>query len=513
MALLLTASPLLLPVLSSIDRRPTGYLHSWNQITTLAVIRGIQRNTLNVFYPRESVVQITWPDIKAGVAAAQTDGFTVYEEFPLYHLSAALVAATTTLPLESCARIVTLFFWALGALILFTLAENGEQHEIASITCLLYLTSFPSVYFGQAVMSDAAMVTCALAAIFFAAREQQTQSRAALGAAAALIILSSLFKSYGAITSLFLLPTLNVKKMLLPDQREKTVKRLCLSAFCLLPVIVWHLWSSFQLGDQDYLSHSILKKLALLFSPGFAGALIHAFFQYLGYPIGGGLIVWLIVKFIRQRLSADSAPGTRRGSSPGLLYPWWFSRWCACSLLYLIFIADKLSAHVYYFLLPFPALCYIAAQLIADLVDSVRVRAGAGKAGVICAVFLVAHLLLSHQQLRKACLENPDVNAVSAALKSTVGREEFTAFLSDVSRYNSIAYYADRLGFHVEQNSFPLSTYQALGAKFLVIDLDAQTYSELALWFDQQLRGKKPVWSEQVYDFKGNLRIARIFQL
>ena len=167
---------------------PTGYLHSWNQVTTLAGARGILRDPKSWAAPQDVVTRIPWVEETGSAVIDRALHYTVFEEFPLYHLlTAALGSVGFTLELS--ARVLsTVFFW-FGGLFLFLLVRRGLGREEAHLCALLYLSSFPYLFYGIATMSDMAMVTCGIGGLFFLDR-WAARGASRLSVSAALLLLS-----------------------------------------------------------------------------------------------------------------------------------------------------------------------------------------------------------------------------------------------------------------------------------------------------------------------------------
>jgi hypothetical protein len=94
--------------------KPIGYLHSWNQITTLTHISAIVDDPASWHLPYDRVTPLPYPIKTIQVAKPYVD-FRVFEEFPLYHLLAAAVSYLG-MSVEDAGRILSLLFWALGAI-------------------------------------------------------------------------------------------------------------------------------------------------------------------------------------------------------------------------------------------------------------------------------------------------------------------------------------------------------------------------------------------------------------
>lgn len=158
--------------------KPIGYLHSWNQITTLTHISAIVDDPASWHLPHDRVAPLPHP-IKTIQVAKPYDDFRVFEEFPLYHLLAAAVSHLG-MSVEDAGRILSLLFWALGAVGIYMVATLAAQPAVAALTLLLYCCSLPVAYYGVAIMSDTAMTTLWIRDIFATFRIFQAHIRSSL---------------------------------------------------------------------------------------------------------------------------------------------------------------------------------------------------------------------------------------------------------------------------------------------------------------------------------------------
>ncbi len=496
--------------LPQLSRPPTGYLHSWNQITTLATVRAISHDLRNLLQPRDVVVPISWDGIRQALPSAIPDGFPVYEEFPLYHLLSALLARSGV-SVEVSSRLVSLVFWVLGGICLFALARVGSKDPFLPMVCAaIYLSSFPLAYFGQAIMSDVAMLACVSLGFLWWARYSQQGSAYDLALAALSIAVAALFKSYAAVFALiFITPRSFSQEVWLRIDRRLLVRVLLIAAV-LTPVVSWHVYSAFQFGDHDLLSHSVHEKIRVIFSLKLYLTLIKMWFQYFGYAVGAAVVLFYIAGAASRYVRRWSHSDWYEVESP----PAWVKQWLCCVLLYAILTADKLPFHSYYFLLAFPPLVYLSAMALAKITTLVGSRYGQRSSFMFFACLLLLNGGFAGMSLAKALKPNPDVEVCAAEISSLTQQSDLIAVLTDVSRYNSINYYANRLGLYVEGDQYALQRYRDLGARYLLINLEPATYASLRPWLDRELRQAKPLWlNEQVSDFKGKKRVAAVYVL
>ena len=89
---------------------------------------------------------------------------------------------------------------------------------------------------------------------------------------------------------------------------------------------------------------------------------------------------------------------------------------------------------------------------------------------------------------------------------------DLIAVLSDTQRYNSVAYYADRRGFHVEGYAFSAQRYIDEGARVFLIARDAADQSNARQWLqrDRQRRIMLIAGGASGEDFRGKARLCEV---
>jgi uncharacterized membrane protein YqjE len=510
-----------LVIVQGLTARPTGYLHSWNQISALTAVEQLYRDPTSIFHPQGTIVRVTVPgapvdlrgESQASLSVSQShtsQHFLNYQEFPLYHSIAALVAwcgDSLGISLEVAARLVTIAFWALqwGALRRLVrerkLLERGVMH-------LLYGASFAITFYGQAIMSDIAMAAIGAWAIERAVRWRLEGRRARLLVALGLVGLSAITKSFGLI---FALPVAAIVWPQLTSWRER-VGVLVGLAVAALPVCGWHLYAAFQGGYNEVSSHSVAQKLATVSDPRFYKSLWRDYTHFVGLIPGVTAILslgwWCVVR--RQRL------GTVLGLSPWLVW------WSIAVVPYAIITLDKLIDHEYY-LLPF-ALPLIVC--VAHAVAYTVCRARLWWCGVLLIVAVGAQLAITYRSVRKAQRENPDVVVCADVIRQATAPEDIVAFLSDTQRYNSLAYYSDRRGLHVEEFAFPVDRYVHHGAQVVVIALSAAQQDAARRWVTSGRRKSRDssersearnvelvAEAKSTYDFRGSPRMCEVYRI
>ena len=475
-------------LLRGINARPTGYLHSWNQVSTLAVVRQLHQAPLGILYPRGVVASVTVP-VKPGDAADTR--FLNYQEFPLYHLLAAQLGRVMP-SLEVASRVLSLLFWLLQWWALARLFR-GQGRHVQLCADLLYFTSCAGLYYGQAIMSDIAMAAAGAWAIERSLAWRESKNVRALCAAVGFVCISSLFKSYGLI---FALP---VAFLVLPTVEgiPRRAAVLALIAGSALPVLAWHIFTFQQGGYQEVASHSFAAKFAALADGALYRGLWRDYVHYVGLIPGVLAVLLWLYRLVRR--------------SDYWALPVWALVWLIAAIPYALLTLDKLSAHEYY-LLPFlvPLLAVVVLPL-GWLLEHVRAAHNWGLVVLLCLV----HVFLGYKNLLKAQRENPDVIACADAVRSVTAPGDLLAILTDVSRYNSIAYYAERRGLHVEEFAFAPGRYRAEGAQALVIALAQERFSAAEKWLLDGQGGAKVRLADvqDLKDFRGKMRRCAVCTL
>lgn len=105
----------------------------------------------------------------------------------------------------------------------------------------------------------------------------------------------------------------------------------------------------------------------------------------------------------------------------------------------------------------------LAGEVLSSLYDTLEKYSIVAALSTL-ALILTVNTLTAHRSLLKATMPNPDVLSCARLISSTSNELDLIATLSDVSRYNSLAFYSKRLAINVENDAFPISRYIAAGA-------------------------------------------------
>jgi hypothetical protein len=484
----------------SFNVKPIGYLHSWNQVTTLVHISALSRDFSSWHKPHDVVTRLPAADKKLAVAPPFED-FRIFEEPPLYHLVSALLTRLGSIGTDSfqifspenAARLISIVMWGIGACGIIYLGASSATPLVSTITLILYCCSFPVAYYGCAIMSDTAMTSMWLWSLVYLGQWEQGGRHSKLLAALAFGGLAGLFKSYGLIALIppLALETYRVMAGHAPLKRLLSV--IALAALAATPTLLWHWHAATSPGHQEFQSHSLALKINTIASFEFWNALQKGYFRYLSYVMGGAAILSGIIWF-------------KRKSTLKLPHTIWIA---AFTGIFFIFVtADKIPHHDYYLLMPAVPVFVIAATLISKalLILPAHVRLP-----LLC-VLAIGIAAPSFFNVKKALKEHSDVIPCAELLAAHSAPSELIAAYADVTRYNSIVYYADRFAVRVEDTIFPIRRYQAAGASSLVIDLPPAQFERFDKWLDKQ-RATTSLSQISGIDYKGQPRVCGIYRI
>jgi 4-amino-4-deoxy-L-arabinose transferase-like glycosyltransferase len=347
-------------------------------------------------------------------------------------------------------------------------------------------------------MSDFAMLACLVWAMVLLNRYFSLGRGAYLVCSILLFAVSSLFKSYAAIFSLLLIFGICSGFW---SSRKRIALGILALVLSVLPVLFWHWFAFIQAGQQEIWSHALELKLAALVSVELYKEIFQNLFRFLGYLPGGLLLAALLARLIPSKK-------TRLNLKPA----WWIGPWIGVGLLYLIFTSDKLIDHDYYFLLIAPPVIVLSAQIINEVLRLLNINWGGKTVFGFLLILLISNFAFAGKKLVKAQKENPDVIQCSDEVKDAVAPDQLIATLTDLGRYNSIAYYAQRRSINVSGDAFKLQDYAKAGAKYLVLNLSPQEYLSHSKWLEAN-QATSPIVSQDLRDFKGRKRLCRIYSL
>lgn len=483
----------------SLHTRPIGYLHSWNQITTLTHIVAIVENPFTWSLPYDTVTRLP-PADTAIVVAPPFNDFRIFEEFPLYHILSAVIARLG-ITAENAGRILSLAFWALGACGMYAFGRPGRtfplHKNVAWLTLLLYCCSFPVAYYGVAIMSDTAMVTLWTWSLAFLMRSQHLQHIPSILAGLGCAALSGLFKSYGLLSLVpWILTALGTFKDTLAVNPHRSTIRLMTIAFGVAvasaPTLCWHLFAILHSGHQEFESHSLSRKLSILATGGFWNALQKGYFRYLSY-LPGALVIVAGIFWLRAK---------RYCEVPSVI---WMS--AATGVVFTLATADKIPHHDYYLLMPAIPLFVIAAHIVNFAVGTLPARYRTSTLAVI----FIAISIPSFLNVRKALSENRDVLACADLVVSRTSVHDLVGVYSDISRYNSIIFYARRFGLRIEGTELPLHPYHSAGARYVVTNLTHTEFERFDGWLVKQ--NARNIGRITASDYKGHPRVCALYEL
>jgi hypothetical protein len=475
---------------STIKNPPTSYLHSWNQVTTLVAIDDISEDSSTWNQPRDVVTRVE--------RGSDPVRFRIFEEFPLYHSISAFMG-TLISSNEVGARMVSILFYFLSAFYLYSLTESIYHKKAAWFALLIYLFSFPYLYYGQAIMSDMAMTSMVMGCCYYLDAWNKKGSLKYLISSAALVTFAGLFKSYAIIfTLLFIFEGLR--------NRGKSYPRLfgffLLAVTCSLPPLIWHAYGFLLPLYNETASHSLSTKLSTLFSFELYRSFLKIYFRYLNTIPGVLLIIGVALSMIKGFQTKEKA-------DLSLLRKWLF-----IAVLFLLLVTDKLLDHDYYYLMFFPPIVIITGHYSSLFFNYISLRYGSTLSVSILSVFILITGFEGFKHYGKATRINSDVHTCAEAIKDHTASEELIASLTDSSRYNALAYYGNRLAVNIEYDLLPLSRYTEVGAKYVVMNLPNSVIENFSSDFQAQLNDQELLFENMnLKDFKEKNRVCRIYRL
>lgn len=495
-ALIVLCTVLLL--ISSAGKLPIGYLHSWNQITTLSHISILSLDLSLWNAPLDVVTRVSaHPTPKKLSPDSPYSDFRIYEEFPLYHLLSALLAKIGG-GLEDSSSLISALSYALAGLGLFKLCSTFLSSRSAFYALFLWLVSFPVLYYGQAIMSDMSMTAAAIWSIYYFVKYENTKLQKHALAGLLLATLSSLFKSFGIIALLpWFLHFLSRKKYFLA---------ILIAVIFSAPIIGWHTWTISQSGHQEISSHSLNAKISILLSTEYILSLQKYFFRYLSYAPGIVVILFSCMTLLKREKSLNTNPILR------FLLP----SWIFASAVYLIFSADKIPDHDYYFLLISPGFFILGGHAIHLISEKLQTRFSRNFLSPFLPwIILLSVLPFSLSNLNKALKHNQDVTTCGEVVHAHSPKSAIIGNLSDISRHNSIIYYANRFGLTIEQDLLPLSHYLPYGLSYLVLNFSEEEYNAKEKWLYENngVNLELVMKVEGLQDFKSRRRTCALFEV
>ncbi|MDD2943200.1 MAG: hypothetical protein PHC51_09580 [bacterium] len=490
----------------TIDQVPLGYLHSWNQITSLSFVDSVRTMPERWYETRDVTTRVTWE--KEGIAIDSGDRyqrFIVYEEFPLYHILAAFVAdmvdtiSSGILPGVSAsviaARTLSMIFFM--AMVVGLLYRGGHLVRGERFFLLFLVTSsFPLVFYSTAPMSDVAMTcgiifSCLSLEKYCRCRKRGDSGRIWFLLSVLFLGIATLFKSYAVVWMPALIVQYSAEER--GRYRGRTSYRslagvILLVVFVSLPVFVWHFWPR-SIGHSEVISHVFWRKLEVVFSGQIISVIWKNWFRYFGYLTGLLTLAFLVLKYILGRLADSrilplSIPveiASLAAVTGIVIFP--AERiFLIFSLPYLFLSADKLPHHDYYFFPVVMLLCPVVSRFLAQLAVGVQgVIADKGRTAIVV-IFIVLSTGISVSKVLKAQRVNSDVVQCAKLVSDSTVDSELIATWTDLSRYNSIAYISGRKAVNIEGEAFHPNRYRRAGASVLVIDLPKNEYPMAHEW-------------------------------
>lgn len=470
------------------DKIPAGYLHTWNQITTLTWIDDTFADFSSWNHQRDYVARIS---------NKSNDQFRIFEEFPLYSSASALIANYITSNTIVAGKLLSISCFIFLVISTHKLARLIENDVSARISILFLLTSSPFIYYGQAVMSDIQMSLFVALGHFYIEKANEKFEKKFLICSAISFMLAGLSKSYGIIFSLLLVaPVISNSHHI---NRKQILYVASLIVLAISPTLIWHLWTFTQDGQNEIYSHDIRAKASFVLSWPFLGLMVKRFFSYLGYS---PLVVLLLSVVLRikdkdNRVRLIAWNGLNSVQVAVLL----------TSILYLCFTSDKLTAHDYYFLPVFVLLIPYLAQFLVNNVEANKHATRRQLEILLCIGFTIS-FLFSAQRFLKASMQNKDVFLCAKVLQENTNLDQILTIWTDVSRYNSMAYISKRRGYAFESPQIGFNEYAKRGSTTLLVNLPLESTSILDAYLNDKKNKLKAIKREIYKDAKSRERIC-----
>lgn len=482
---------LYLPYLSQL---PTGYLHTWNQLTTLTWVDTVSASIANWNYQSDYISRIQ---------NQSKDPFRIFEEFPLYALSAGILSKITFNSI--LASKLTTICALIACVVIFNHYGNFTNNSETSLLCsLILLSSSPFMYYGQAIMSDMAMCCFILFGFMFVEKYMHRNKQIDMYYALIAFSIASLWKSYGIIFIIITLtPFLHSKKRTVTSLLKFGIQ-ICIAT---LPVILWHGWCLTQEGHHEIYSHSLVNKKDILLSLDFLFLLSNRINSYFGLYAYFSIAILMFYIGIKRSSVCDTILKTQNIKPQNIIYSKQLIYVSIC--MYLLITLDKLPDHDYYFL----PVCILLIPLLSHFLLHVRNRYAIPYFFIIIFVCYLGNSTLGIARFIKASKPNPDVyHCAEDTLTHTKESDKIT-YWTDVTRYNSIAYVAKRKGIAFEESGIPLRRYTEKGVSFLVINLPVDEKEKIDT-YEKKAKDKIIKISEGIYpDFKKRHRVCNIYKI
>lgn len=271
--------------------KPFLDLQTWRQADTAAIARNYYEEGLDFLHPR-----VDW--------RGDTPGY-VEMEFPLYNFLVACGYRLVGGPEEWVGHLLSALFSAATVPLVYALALTFYGTTAARIAAFVLAVNPLDVFYGRAIMPDAAMLFFSVGAVLFFLRWTDGQRASTFLAAVAFTALALLVK----IPTLYL----GLPLLFLAWQRfgASTFRRPALWAFVALtlgPTVLWY-WHGYRLFEETHLTYGIWNRYGyakwgnpdVLADPGFYGLMLSRLWGVVLTPVGFVVAIAGIAMPVRDR--------------------------------------------------------------------------------------------------------------------------------------------------------------------------------------------------------------------
>jgi len=314
---------------------PVADWHSWRQADTAAVSRSFYQEEFNLLYPRAD----NFYPMSEGSLPNPERYFL--NEFPFYNSLAAGLYYLNGGVNEVWARLVSVFFSSLGAVLLYLLASQLLAKRTAFLSGLFFAVLPFNIYYGRVIMPDPTFICLSILSLYLAVCWLKKENFLAGLAFSLSLALAILVKPY----ALFL--GLPLAYLILSKWGWKTFQRseiYLFLIFSLLPFGLWR-WHINRFPEGMFGSGWLINQGQIRFSGAFFRWLIFERMNRLIFASGGFVLFWLGL----------AAP---RRKKEGLF----FLAWLLGAVGYMTYFARGNVTHDYYQLPLVPVGCCLMAK-------------------------------------------------------------------------------------------------------------------------------------------------------
>ncbi len=271
--------------------KPFLDLQTWRQADTAAIARNYFEESFDFLHPR-----VDW--------RGDTPGF-VEMEFPLYNYLIACGYRLIGGPQEWVGHLLSALFSAATIPLLYALAFAFYGTASARIAAFVFAVNPLDVFYGRAIMPDAAMLFFSVGAVLFFMRWTEAQRASTFAAAVAFAALAFLVK----VPTLYLgLPLLFLAYQRFGMATFRQPALWLYAALTLVPTVLWY-HHGFRLFEQTHLTYGIWNRygyakwgnLDVLAQGSFYTLMLTRLWGVVLTPVGFALLIVGALMKVRER--------------------------------------------------------------------------------------------------------------------------------------------------------------------------------------------------------------------